>query len=146
MKISKIIIFSVTLILATATAGYGQSDEASERIKTYVNKVVQKVERAEDSDQKRAILNDSFDKMTEAFDRVASMEGISSGDKEGIDVLRKDIQEKRNELNGLDGYNRIADNQLNKFANYVQQDMEQADTITISVTTLLLIIIILLLL
>lgn len=146
MKIFNAVFLSVSLVLATSTISFGQSDEATGKIKTYINNVVQKVEKTEDPDQKRAILNESFDRMVDAFERVESMSSISAKDKEGIAVLRKDVHEKKNELNGEEGYKKIADKQLNNFANYVQQDMEQANTITISVTTLLLIIIIILLL
>ncbi|SMO58655.1 hypothetical protein [Fodinibius sediminis] len=145
MKIYRTIVFSVVLVLATSAFSYAQSGRGSQQLKTYVNDVVQKVEEAETSDEKRAILNTSFDKMIKAFDRVSSMPGISETDKEGIAVLREDIEEKRSELNGADGYEKVPDRQLNNFAQYVQQDIEQADSITIGVTTLLLIIIILLL-
>lgn len=124
---------------------YAQSGDATKKIKTYVNNIVQKVENAEGPEQKRAILSESFDDMIDTFERVESMNRISAKDKEGIALLKKNILEKKNELNGQKGYKKVADNQLNNFANYVQQDMEQANTITISVTTLLLIIIILLL-
>lgn len=145
MKTINTILLSITLILATSVLGYAQSDDANKKIKTYINNMVQKVEKAEEPDDKRAILNKSFDKMMDAFDRVGSMDRISEKDKEGIAHLRENILEKKQELNGEEGFRRVADRQLNNFANYVQQDMEQANTITISVTTLLLIIIILLL-
>jgi hypothetical protein len=57
------------------------------------------------------------------------------------------IVEKSNQLNGRKNYDRIAGEDLDEFADYVQQDMEQADRVlTISLTTALLIVIILLLL
>jgi hypothetical protein len=40
----------------------------------------------------------------------------------------------------------VADSQLGHFANYFQQDLEQANTVTISITVLLLIIILVVLL
>ncbi|SHG16139.1 hypothetical protein SAMN05443144_12062 [Fodinibius roseus] len=145
MKTFNTIILSVAFILATSAVSYAQSDHANKKIKTYINNMVQKVETAEEPGQKRAILNKSFDKMIEAFDRVESMSRIPEKDKEGIALLKTSILEKQQELNGDKGFKRVADRQLDSFANYVQQDMEQANTITISVTTLLLIIIILLL-
>lgn len=146
MKTLNTLIFCGVLVLATSSIGYGNSDDATKKFKSYINKTVQKVESAETPGQKRAILNESFDTMLEAFERVESMDRIPAADKEGVAGLRRDIQEKSNELNGRDGYRRVSDSQLNKFANYVQQDLEQADkTITISITTLLLIIIIILL-
>lgn len=145
MKTFNTIVLSIALILATSAMGYAQSDDASKKIKTYINNMVQKVEKAEEPEQKRAILNESFDKMVKAFDRVESMSRIPEKDKEGIALMRTNILEKQQELNGEEGYKKVADRQLNNFANYVQQDMEQANTITLSVTTILLIIIIILL-
>lgn len=145
MKILNTISLSIALILTTSVISYAQSGDATKKIKTYINNVVQKVETTEEPERKRAILNESFDDMIDAFDRVESMNRIPAKDKEGIALLKKNILEKQNELNGQKGYKKVADNQLNNFVNYVQQDMEQANTITISVTTLLLIIIILLL-
>lgn len=140
---------SLMLILAVAFhfSALAQSGDASTKFKKYVNDIVKQVKKAEAPDQKRELLNQSFDHLVGAFDRVSSMKGVSEGDKEAIGKLKANIIEKKKELNGLDGFAGVKDNQLNNFADYVQQDIEQADeTITISVTVLLLIIIILLLL
>ena len=83
MEIFKTIFLSVALILATSVMSHAQSGDAIQKIKTYVNKVVQKVENTEEPEQKRAILNESFDDMVDAFERVESMTRISAKDKEG---------------------------------------------------------------
>lgn len=138
---------AVLFVIGLQVSAIAQNSDATAKFKKYINNVVQKVEKAESPDQKRKILNESFDNMVSAFDKVASMQGVSQTDKKAISKLKTDIIEKKNELNGLNGFAGVKDNRLNNFANYVQQDMEQADeTITISVTVLLLIIIILLLL
>lgn len=147
MKHLKSIVFVAVLAFFSQSTAFAQADKATTKFKKYINEVVQNVEKAEQPEQKRAILNDSFDDLISTFDKVASMNGVSEKDREAITRLRSTITDKKNELNGLDGYAGVKNNQLNNFANYVQQDMEQADeTITISVTVLLLIIIILLLL
>lgn len=139
--------FVVLFIIGFQVSAIAQNGDATEKFKKYINNVVQKVKKADNPEQKRKILNESFDKMVTTFDKVASMQGVSDQDKKAISKLKTDIIEKKNELNGLNGFAGVKDNRLNNFANYVQQDMEQADeTITISVTVLLLIIIILLLL
>jgi hypothetical protein len=82
-----------------------------------------------------------------SFARVENVKTLSSADQTALNKLKNNITQKRNELNGLNGYKRVQNNQLNNFANFVQQDLEQADrTITISLTVLLLIVIILILL
>ena len=115
--------------------------------KKHINSVVQKVKAEENPQEKRDLLNDSFDNLLKSFDRVETMATLSSADQTALNELKSNITEKKNELNGMEGFKRVQDNQLNNFANFVQQDMEQADsTVTISVTVLLLIIIILILL
>jgi len=85
--------------------------------------------------------------MSQTLNKVLSSGLISENDRIGIEQFKTILQEKQNELEGSNGYDRVPDAQLNAFANYVVQDMEQADTtITISVVVLLLIIILIVLL
>ncbi len=74
------------------------------------------------------------------------MSALSPKDQSALNQLTESITAKKNELNGLAGYKRVPNNQLNEFANFIQQDMEQADTITISVLVAVLIVLVLLLL
>ena len=122
------------------------SSDAETMFKKHINKMVESVEKAETPESKREILNDSFNDLINSIEKVESMKTVPASDKEGLAMLKGDIQEKRNELNGVNGFSKVPNNNLNNFANFVQQDLEQADTVTIGVTTLLLIIIILLLL
>ena len=146
-KITTAGLFFTMLFFAAVHTATAQSGDAVEMFKKHINGVVQKVEKAESPDKKREILNSSFDKLLTSFKRVEKMKTLSSADQAAINKLKNNITEKKNELNGLNGYKKVNNNQLNNFANFVQQDLEQADsTITISVTVLLLIIIILLLL
>lgn len=151
MKIIKSSVFLFALLLSAQTvaaSGVGDRDDALSMFKSYVNAMVQKVEKAKDPAEKRAIINRSFDKLTTAFEQAQNFGLVSEKDKKAIHLFKTDIQQKKNELNGKEGYRRVANNNLNNFANYVQQDLEQADTvnITISATLLVLIIILLLLL
>jgi len=115
-------------------------------IQKYFNDTACKVKATTDPVQKRAILDKSLQTMSKALDRVENSGLISQEDRAGIDRFKATLQEKQDELTGSDGYDRVADAQLNAFADYVVQDMEQAaQTITISLVTLLLIIIILIL-
>ncbi|NGP77556.1 hypothetical protein G3570_12985 [Balneolaceae bacterium YR4-1] len=147
MKIFKTFGLLILLLIGFQLSAIAQGNDATAKFKKYINNVVQKVEKAESPDQKRSILNDSFDNMIDTFDKVSGMKGVSEDNKAAIAKFRSTIVEKKNELNGNNGFAAVKNNQLNNFAHYVQQDLEQADeTITISVTVLLLIIIILLLL
>lgn len=138
--------FAILLFAAVHTS-VAQSQNAVDMFKEHVNKVVQKVEKTESPAKKRALLNASFDKLLTSFERVQQMRPLSENDRAALNKLKNNITAKKNELNGLAGYKRVPDSQLNHFANFAQQDLEQADsTITISVTVLLLIVLILLLL
>jgi hypothetical protein len=104
------------------------------------------VKATTDPSQKRAILNDKFQNMSKALDMVRSSPLVSKTDRAGIDRVKASLQEKQDELAGMNGYTRVSDDQLNAFSDYVVQDMEQADkTITISVVAALLIVIIIIL-
>jgi predicted exporter len=65
---------------------------------------------------------------------------VSKNDAVIIDRFQSTLQEKQDELAGDNGYVQVSDDQLNGFADYAVQDIEQAEVITISLVTLLLII------
>ncbi len=134
-----VILFLLTVFLAgTALAG---NDDTQKELKDYFNKVNQRVKQTEDPAQKRVILNNSFDDLLKAFNTAGQMP-LSQNDREGINYFKNKIREKKNELNGLNGYDKVADASLNQFANYSMQQFEQsAEYITISVIALVLIII-----
>ena len=116
-------------------------------LQKYLNETSLKVKATTNPSQKREILNESFEKMSKALDKVQSSPLVSKEDRAGIDLLEATLQEKLDELTGLNGYERVSDEQLDAFSDYVVQDMEQADrTITISLVAALLIIIIIILL
>lgn len=115
-------------------------------LQKHFNEAVVKVKATEDAAAKREILNDSFESMLNALDKVESLGLVSQEESEGIDIFKTSLKEKQDELNGINGFERVQDSQLNDFSNYVVQDMEQADQmITISLVTALLIIILLVL-
>ena len=140
-------LFVAFFFFTATTITAAQNNHAATLFKEQINKMVQKVEKADTPKKKREILNTSFDKLLTAFEKVKDMKTLSKADQAALHKLALNITQKRNELNGLAGFKRVENSQLNNFAHFVQQDLEQADsTVTISVTVLLLIIIILLLL
>lgn len=144
MKSLRFLTTAILFILTFQTALFAQSN-IEEIFKKHFNKTVQNVEQTNDADEKRAILNTSFDKMLKAADRIEA--SLSDDEREELKSFKNAVTEKQNELNGLDGFDEIQDEELDDFSNYVQQDFEQANRyITISVSTALLIILILLLL
>lgn len=129
--------------ISTATA---QINDPVKAFKGYINDMVKKVEHAEQPEVKRTIMNDTFDELLSTFEQVKEMRELSGKDQKALTLLTESITAKKNELNGLAGYKKVPAEQLNQFANFVQQDMEQAETITISIVVALLIVLILLLL
>jgi hypothetical protein len=118
-----------------------------DQLQKYFNDAATKVKATENASEKRTILSESFQKMSKALDAVQSSGLISKDDIITIDQFKSAMQQKQDELNGNNGYERVSDKQLNAFSDYVVQDMEQADkTITISLVTLILIAILVVLL
>jgi hypothetical protein len=142
----KALIASVSIFMMFVLAIPVNADGKDE-LKQYFSKAADEVKSTENADEKREILNESFNNMSKILDKVLSSELISENDRAGIKQYKAILQEKQNELKGSNGYDRVPDTQLNNFANYVVQDMEQADsTITISVIAVILIILLVVLL
>jgi len=117
------------------------------QIQKYFSDAAIKVKAAASATEKRAILNESLKSMSDALAKVQSSGLVSKDDLAGIDRIKAVLQEKQDELAGINGYAPVPDEQLDSFSNYVVQDMEQAvTTITISLVALLLIIILVVLL
>lgn len=139
-------VLSLAIIGFVAPANAQSGVNAETKFKKHINKMVESVEKAENATEKREILNTSLDDLIGAIEKVETMKAVPEKDKEGLAMFKEDLKNKKDELNGINGFSPVANNNLNNFAQFVQQDIEQADKITIGVTTLLLIIIILLLL
>lgn len=123
-----------------------QINDGHEALKKHVNSIVENVEGTESPEKKREILDESLSDMITAIERVSDRKSVSSSEKENLAEFKDQLSERRDELNGKNGYVAIPNNQLNNFANFVQQDIEQADRlVTLSLTTALLIVLILLL-
>ncbi len=147
MKILNLVTFSVFLVFAIQSTAVAQSINLTETFKKSFNETVQEVHKTEDATEKRMLLNESFNKMTRAIERIETKANLSEEEVAQLAAYKSEIQEKKSELNGTDGFERVLDKDLNNFSDYSQQHMEQADrTITIGVTAALLIIIIILLL
>ncbi|PSQ96052.1 MAG: hypothetical protein BRD55_08385 [Bacteroidetes bacterium SW_9_63_38] len=134
------------MLLAVATPV--QADiNPHKKLKQHVRSMVQDVKAAPTAEKKRALLDEKLRGMIDALNRAESMATLSPSDQEGIDALRTRLQETLDELHGQNGYEAVPAGQLNSFADYVQQDFEQADrTLTISLTTALLVLILIVLL
>jgi hypothetical protein len=116
------------------------------KLQKYFHETSTKVKAAQSADEKRSILNGSFQSMNRALEMVQQMQSLSKNDRNAIERMTSGIREKQQELAGTDGFTRVQDSQLDSFSEYAAQDMEQADlVISVSLVTLLLILIVILL-
>lgn len=137
-------ILVVGFVLPTAQAV--ADVDPHEQLKQHLRDVVHKVKAAATPAEKRSILDEELRDMLTALDRVEAMSNLSSRDQAGIEALRTRLQEKLDELHGQNGYDAVPDSQLDAFADYVQQDFEQADTLTITITSTALLVLLLIIL
>lgn len=137
---------ALSLIVVMVALGYAGTALAQDKVHNYFNDTAIKVKATESPAQKREILSKNLDDMIKALDVAKGAALTSEQDDLKLDHVKMTLQEKRDELAGLNGFDRVPDDQLNAFSTYIVQDMEQADkTITISVVVALLIIIIIIL-
>ena len=133
----------LTLLMVFAFTISANAD-GKDKIKNYFSKTAVKVNTTELASEKREILNESFQNMFNVIEKVQNSGLINTEDQAGIDHFKAALQEKHDELNGTNGFERVPDVQLNAFSNYVVQDMEQAAAgITISLLALIIIAILL---
>ena len=128
------------LAIFIVSAGIAQGQD---KIQKYFNDTAAKVNATSDPVQKREVLTKSFESMVNSLDKVQGTPLVSQNDKIEIAKLKTIIAEKQDELAGRNGFERVPDAELNAFASYVVQDMEQAEQMVhISLVALLLIILI----
>jgi hypothetical protein len=109
--------------------------------------VAQHVKQVQDPAAKRAMLDDTFRQLTNVINEASSGPLATAADQAALKSLARNIQEKRDELNGKNGFQRVDDARLNSFADYSIQDLEQADQwVYISTGTIILIVLLILLL
>jgi hypothetical protein len=137
---------ALALFVMAAALSLASGAMAQDKVHSYLNETALKVKATESPVAKRAILTKDLANMTEALARAENSALTSAEDDAGLASLRIALQEKRDELAGSNGFERVPDDQLNGFATYVVQDMEQAErTVTFSLVTALLIVILVIL-
>lgn len=147
MRTIRLTITSILLLFAVQSVAVAQTTSMTETFKKHFSETVEQVHQTESADEKRAILNDSFTQMITTLDQVEAKADLTEDEIAQLVAFRNDISEKQSELNGLDGFEEVLDEDLDDFSSFSQDFVEQANrTITIGLTTALLILIILLLL
>lgn len=132
----------LTFVLSIFLSSSLKADDLRKEFQKYINEIITEVKAAESPEEKREKLNILFSGLINSFDKVKEYPLVPEEDYEGLDILKEKITERYNELNGLDGFEKVPDNRLNEFASFSLQDIEQAEPVLIiSLTTLLLLII-----
>ena len=135
------LVICATIVFAGAGAAHAQ-----DAVHKYLNDTSVLVKSTPDPIQKRAVLERRLDGLIGGLGSASGFPLISEQDSANLERVQGVLQDKSDELAGRNGFERVPDDQLNAFTDYVVQDMEQArETITISVVVLLLIIIIIIL-
>lgn len=134
------------LIIVLGTLGFAGVAMGQDKVHNYLNDTALKVKATESPAEKRTLLTSDLSNMIKTLETVKDSPMTSEQDDVNLDRLQASLQEKSDELAGVNGYDPVPDDELNAFSMYIVQDMEQADkNVTISLVTLLLIIIIVIL-
>jgi len=145
----KVKILCIILLLFVAVQPLMAMDNSShleDQFKEYMNEIRMKVNKIDDPVEKRAMLNMTLQKIIRALDTVSTLESLSEKDQKAIAVIRSGFQDKYNELNGLNGFEKVADTDLNSFADYMLQDLEQARRmVSMSIAAFIIIILLIIL-
>jgi soluble cytochrome b562 len=147
MRIISTFIYTILLVFAIQSVAVAQSVNLTETFKKSFNETVQEVQSTDDAAEKRTLLNEKLARMIDVIERIESKAQLSEDESNQLTSYKAGLVDKKNELNGLDGFEEILDEDLDDFSDYSQQFFEQANrTITIGVGTAILIAILLLIL
>jgi V8-like Glu-specific endopeptidase len=123
--------FAVLLAFAAAAALPAQASEsegAQQRLKAALNDMVQEVRQAETAPAKRAMIERFIVGMERNAQATELLPFLGEEKRAALNALREKFNGYQAELQGLDGRERVADADLNGFAGFMQQDLEQAAT------------------
>ena len=146
LKFKILIVLIAALILAQPVMASVGTEKLEDQLKVYMNDITLKVKSTDDPEQKRAVLNETLLKIVDAIETVEELPTITERERPLIAQFKGDIQDKYDELNGLKGFERVADEDLDTFTDYVMQDLEQArNYITLGLGAFILIILLIIL-
>ena len=140
---------AVAVLVLAAIAAPLFADNAQTRLenrfKDYFNNLLLEVQKTKDPAEKRALLNESLERFLTAMNRLQKLPLLNQEQRKALARFGAEVQEKHDELNGAAGFARVANADLDDFAGYMVQDLEQAVRSYIVLSTAAIIIIIVLL-
>jgi hypothetical protein len=88
--------------------------------------MVQSVKEAGSPELKRKILSNYLSRMTRGLAMVKTLLPLSESDRQAVNALSDKFSTDFSELNGAEDFKQVTDADLDPFAGFVQQDVEQA--------------------
>ena len=134
------------LLTAVVTEAKPTSQALEQRLKDSYSTMVVNVRQAPTATEKRAILDGFLSRMDRGLGVVETLLPASNNSHQAASNMRTRIQADRTELATIDVQGASAASSLNGFASYIQQDVEQADGVYLSVGAILIILIIVIIL
>jgi hypothetical protein len=125
MKRFGVVVLVMMAVAVSVFADRGVSRREN-RLKEYFNNLVLEVGQTRDPAEKRAVLNESLERFVSRMNRVRKLPFLNREQREALAELGAEVQAKQDELNGAAGFPKVADADLDDFAQYMAQDLEQA--------------------
>ncbi|MBW8888056.1 MAG: hypothetical protein JF616_09905 [Fibrobacteres bacterium] len=148
-RISPYLMVAAACLSAPRLAHAGKAGEVlEERYHAALSHVAQEVKGAPDPAEKRRILAGFFQHMEEGLQKAETLSSLPEGDRQSLHTVLGKYLAYQAELDGSRGFARVEDRELDEFAAYVRQDMEQAPVgggVYISAGALIVILLVLLL-
>ena len=124
-KLFALVAFALLAATAPAKAAPGAA-LVEEQYKAALSRLTQNVSQAQSPMEKREILQGFIDGMQDGLRKADALESLQDSDREALRSVAGKFSAYKAELDGMNGYTRVADADLDAFAGYIQQGMEQA--------------------
>lgn len=139
-KVKSVCVVLFLVVLAQPLFALTDERVLENRFKRSVNQVRTRIRGIDDPEEKRQVLNRTIRTVLRQLDRTEDTASLTQEERAQVASLKQSFRDKHDELNGLNGFQRVADQDLDRFADYVLQDLEQARSyVTISVAALIII-------
>jgi hypothetical protein len=116
----------LTLFSGTPTQAQTSSDLIGQRVKSSLNTMVQDVHTAETHAEKRVVLDRFLAKVSRGTTILTAVPLLSEENRAALEVIQARFEKYSGMLHGVSEENVVADGDLDAFASYMQQDLEQA--------------------
>jgi len=145
-KIKSVCAALFLVVLAQPLFALTEQRVLEDRFKRSVNELRTRIREIEDPEEKRQVLARTIRRMIRQLERAGEKASLTPEERAQVASLEQSFRDKYDELEGLNGFQRVPDRELDRFADYVLQDVEQArDYVTISVAALIIIILLIIL-